>query len=85
MCGRYRRTTKEEELARIYKITIPPHCPKLTHFPFPTVKHNLLNAGPDVHGSNRPDVVGTQDRASATSLHGVVFCLDTGIPASGLC
>ena len=24
MCGRYRRTTKEEELARIYKIPIPP-------------------------------------------------------------
>ena len=24
MCGRYRRTTKEEELARIYRIPIPP-------------------------------------------------------------
>jgi putative SOS response-associated peptidase YedK len=24
MCGRYRRTTKEEELARIYHIPIPP-------------------------------------------------------------
>jgi len=24
MCGRYRRTTKEEELARQYKIPIPP-------------------------------------------------------------
>jgi putative SOS response-associated peptidase YedK len=24
MCGRYRRTTKEEELARIYYIPIPP-------------------------------------------------------------
>jgi putative SOS response-associated peptidase YedK len=24
MCGRYRRTTSEEELARIYKISIPP-------------------------------------------------------------
>jgi hypothetical protein len=29
--------------------------------------------------------VGTQDRASATSLHCVVFFLDTGIPASSLC
>jgi hypothetical protein len=25
MCGRYRRTTKEEELARIYRIPIPTH------------------------------------------------------------
>jgi putative SOS response-associated peptidase YedK len=24
MCGRYRRTTKEEELARIFRIPIPP-------------------------------------------------------------
>jgi len=24
MCGRYRRTTKEEELARLYHIPIPP-------------------------------------------------------------
>jgi putative SOS response-associated peptidase YedK len=24
MCGRYRRTTKEEELARLYRIPIPP-------------------------------------------------------------
>ena len=24
MCGRYRRTTSEEELARLYKIPIPP-------------------------------------------------------------
>jgi putative SOS response-associated peptidase YedK len=26
MCGRYRRTTKEVELARIYKIPIPPQA-----------------------------------------------------------
>ena len=56
---------------------------KIFSFPSPSVKHN--NASPDVHGSNRPDVVGTQDRAAATILHCVVCCLDTGIPASSLC
>ena len=55
---------------------------KIFSFPSPSVKHN--NASPDVHGSNRPDVVGTQDRAAATILHCVVYCLDTGIPASSL-
>ena len=50
---------------------------KFTNFP--------CNPGPDVYGRNRPDVVGTQNRAVATMLHCVVYCLDTGIPASSLC
>jgi hypothetical protein len=31
MCGRYRRTTSEEELARLYHIPIPPQRDQLEY------------------------------------------------------
>jgi putative SOS response-associated peptidase YedK len=39
MCGRYRRTTQEEELARLYHIPIP----KKTDLP---ISYNIAPQGP---------------------------------------
>jgi len=55
MCGRYRRTTQEEELARLYHIPIPrptgsvqlegpPPCTIFRHFVLYGSPRNLVNS-----------------------------------------